>query len=57
MGEITITGWKTRDVRFPTSLDGTGSDAMNAAGNYSSAYCILQTDSDFTGHGMVSHSI
>ncbi|KAL4729094.1 L-galactonate dehydratase [Fusarium chlamydosporum] len=52
MGEITITGWKTRDVRFPTSLDGTGSDAMNAAGNYSSAYCILQTDSDYTGHGM-----
>jgi L-galactonate dehydratase len=30
---------------------------MNAAGNYSSAYCILQTDSDYTGHGMVSHSI
>lgn len=57
MGEITITGWKTRDVRFPTSLDGTGSDAMNAAGNYSSAYCILQTDSDYTGHGMASHSL
>ncbi|KAH7013312.1 enolase C-terminal domain-like protein [Ilyonectria destructans] len=52
MTEITITGWKTRDVRFPTSLDGTGSDAMNAAGNYSSAYCILETDSEFTGHGM-----
>ncbi|KAF4946305.1 hypothetical protein FGADI_11283 [Fusarium gaditjirri] len=52
MGEITITGWKTRDVRFPTSLDGTGSDAMNAAGNYSSAYCILETDSEYTGHGM-----
>lgn len=54
MGEITITGWRTRDVRFPTSLDGTGSDAMNAAGNYSSAYCILETDSEYTGHGMVS---
>ncbi|KAM0201184.1 hypothetical protein ACHAPA_002355 [Fusarium lateritium] len=52
MGEITITGWRTRDVRFPTSLDGTGSDAMNAAGNYSSAYCILETDSEYTGHGM-----
>ncbi|KAH6887589.1 enolase C-terminal domain-like protein [Thelonectria olida] len=52
MSEITITGWKTRDVRFPTSLDGTGSDAMNAAGNYSSAYCIIETDSEFTGHGM-----
>ncbi|KAI1872382.1 hypothetical protein JX265_001361 [Neoarthrinium moseri] len=52
MPEITITGWTTRDVRFPTSLDKTGSDAMNAAGDYSSAYCILQTDSDFSGHGM-----
>jgi hypothetical protein len=52
--EITITGFETRDVRFPTSLDKTGSDAMNAAGDYSSAYCILQTDSQYTGHGMVS---
>lgn len=55
--EITITGWKTRDVRFPTSLDKTGSDAMNAAGDYSSAYCILETDSEFSGHGMVSSGI
>ncbi|KAI2626968.1 enolase C-terminal domain-like protein [Hypomontagnella submonticulosa] len=52
MGEITITGFRTRDVRFPTSLDKTGSDAMNAAGDYSSAYCIIETDSEFTGHGM-----
>ncbi|KAL5117128.1 L-galactonate dehydratase [Pleosporales sp. CAS-2024a] len=49
---VTITGSETRDVRFPTSLDKTGSDAMNAAGDYSSAYCILHTDSDFKGHGM-----
>jgi len=53
MAEITITGWETRDVRFPTSLDKTGSDAMNAAGDYSAAYCILKTDSKFSGHGMV----
>lgn len=53
MAEVTITGWDTRDVRFPTSLDKTGSDAMNAAGDYSSAYCILKTDSEFSGHGMV----
>ncbi|KAI1387242.1 enolase C-terminal domain-like protein [Hypoxylon trugodes] len=52
MPEITITGWRTRDVRFPTSLDKTGSDAMNAAGDYSAAYCILETDSEFSGHGM-----
>lgn len=54
MAEVTITGWDTRDVRFPTSLDKTGSDAMNAAGDYSAAYCILKTDSSFSGHGMVS---
>jgi L-galactonate dehydratase len=54
MPEITITGWDTRDVRFPTSLDKTGSDAMNAAGDYSAAYCILKTDSHFSGHGMVA---
>lgn len=53
MAEITITGWDTKDVRFPTSLDKTGSDAMNAAGDYSAAYCILKTDSEFSGHGMV----
>jgi hypothetical protein len=39
-----ITGFKTRDVRFPTSLDQTGSDAMNDVGDYSAAFCILETD-------------
>lgn len=28
---------------------------MNAAGDYSAAYCIIYTDSDFKGHGMVRH--
>lgn len=49
---VKITGFLTRDVRFPTSLDKTGSDAMNAAGDYSSAYCIIKTDSQYEGHGM-----
>ncbi|KAK7187888.1 L-galactonate dehydratase [Paraphaeosphaeria sporulosa] len=49
---VTITGVETRDVRFPTSLDKTGSDAMNAAGDYSAAYAILKTDAEFQGHGM-----
>ena len=35
-----------------TSLDKTGSDAMNAAGDYSAAYCILHTDGHLEGHGM-----
>lgn len=50
---VSITNIETRDIRFPTSLDKTGSDAMNAAGDYSAAYCILRTDSEHTGHGMV----
>jgi len=50
---VKITGCTTRDVRFPTSLDKTGSDAMNAAGDYSAAYCILHTsDANRSGHGM-----
>lgn len=53
MAEITISGFRSCDVRFPTSLDKTGSDAMNAAGDYSAAYCILETDSPHSGHGMV----
>ncbi|KKA28905.1 hypothetical protein TD95_004496 [Thielaviopsis punctulata] len=52
MDTIKITGSQSRDVRFPTALDHTGSDAMNTAGNYSSAYCILETDSGLQGHGM-----
>ncbi|KOS22694.1 L-galactonate dehydratase [Escovopsis weberi] len=52
MSDITITNFTARDVRFPTSLDKTGSDAMNAAGDYSAAYCILETDSKHSGHGM-----
>ncbi|KAA8895861.1 L-galactonate dehydratase [Sphaerosporella brunnea] len=50
---VTITSHVSRDVRFPTSLDKTGSDAMNDAGDYSSAYCILETDHPaLEGHGM-----
>ena len=26
---------------------------MNAAGDYSAAYCIIHTDSEHAGHGMV----
>ncbi len=39
-----ITGFDVVDVRFPTSLDLDGSDAMNKDGDYSSAYVVLTTD-------------
>lgn len=40
----TITGARVHDVRFPTSLTLDGSDAMNADGDYSAAYVVLETD-------------
>ena len=39
-----ITGFDVVDVRFPTSLDLDGSDAMNKDGDYSSTYVVLTTD-------------
>jgi L-fuconate dehydratase len=43
----------TYDVRFPTSRELDGSDAMNADPDYSAAYVVLRTDSDdgLEGHG------
>ena len=35
------------DVRFPTSLNRDGSDAMNVDGDYSAAYVTLFTDDEF----------
>ena len=47
-----ITGFETVDVRFPTSLQLDGSDAMNRAPDYSAAYVILRTsDPTLEGHG------
>ncbi|HEX6710077.1 MAG TPA: L-fuconate dehydratase [Rubrobacter sp.] len=48
----TITGVVARDIRFPTSEDLSGSDAMNQAPDYSAAYAILETDTDLEGHGL-----
>lgn len=42
---------ETFDVRFPTSLSLDGSDAMNPDPDYSAAYVILKTDTEFEGHG------
>ncbi|RQM06502.1 hypothetical protein DH86_00003683 [Scytalidium sp. 3C] len=46
-----ITSYETHDLRFPTSLDQSGSDAMNPAGDYSAAYIILHTSTKLNGHG------
>ncbi len=47
-----ITGVEALDVRFPTSEDLSGSDAMNEAPDYSAAYAILETDAGLEGHGL-----
>ncbi|HEY2671723.1 MAG TPA: hypothetical protein VGJ07_15300, partial [Rugosimonospora sp.] len=43
----------TYDVRFPTSRDLDGSDAMNPDPDYSAAYVVLRTDAGdgHEGHG------
>jgi L-fuconate dehydratase len=50
--DVVITGFDTVDVRFPTSRQLDGSDAMNPAPDYSAAYVILRTsDPGLEGHG------
>ena len=48
-----ITKVSTWDVRFPTSRDLSGSDAMHGDPDYSAAYVVLQTDDrSLEGHGL-----
>ncbi|WP_432563303.1 enolase C-terminal domain-like protein [Kineococcus sp. SYSU DK003] len=49
----TFTRFETFDVRFPTSRELDGSDAMNPDPDYSAAYLVIGTDADdgLTGHG------
>ena len=50
-----ITDLETHDVRFPTSRQLDGSDAMNPDPDYSAAYVVLHTDDPdgLCGHGFV----
>jgi len=50
----TITGVDALDIRFPTSRERDGSDAMNPDPDYSAAYVILRTDHPraLEGHGL-----
>ena len=51
MRTIAIIGVRIIDLRFPTSREQIGSDAVNTDPDYSAAYCILETDSGLEGHG------
>jgi L-fuconate dehydratase len=50
-----ITSLETFDIRFPTSRELDGSDAMNPDPDYSASYVILHTNekSGLSGHGFV----
>src|SRR6186997_221843 len=50
----TITELQVIDVRFPTSLELDGSDAMNPDPDYSAAYVVLRTDA---GDGLEGHGL
>lgn len=54
MIDCKITHIETRDIRFPTSENLDGSDAMNPDPDYSAAYLILHTDhpEGYQGHGL-----
>ncbi len=48
-----ITGLDAFDIRFPTSRERDGSDAMNPDPDYSAAYVVLRTDRPgLEGHGL-----
>lgn len=49
--KLTITGLTVHDIRFPTSQELHGSDAMNLDPDYSAAYVVLSTDAGISGHG------
>jgi L-fuconate dehydratase len=51
---VKIVSCVTTDVRFPTSLSGAGSDAVNLDPDYSAAYVALLTDDPggLEGHGL-----
>ena len=50
--DVRITGVRVVDLRFPTSRQQIGSDAVNKDPDYSAAYCILETDGGVEGHGL-----
>jgi L-fuconate dehydratase len=50
--DLSITNVRVIDLRFPTSREKIGSDAVNKDPDYSAAYCILETNEGVEGHGL-----
>ena len=57
VGRARVLALETHDIRFPTSREHDGSDAMNPDPDYSAAYLVLRTDAvdahgdPLSGHG------
>lgn len=49
---VIISDLQVRDIRFPTSRQLDGSDAMNPDPDYSAAYVTLKTNCPLRGHGL-----
>jgi L-fuconate dehydratase len=49
---MVITNLSVLDLRFPTSRDKVGTDAVHVDPDYSAAYVILETDAGVEGHGL-----
>ena len=52
LNDLKITNVRVIDLRFPTSREQIGSDAVNKDPDYSAAYCILETDQGLNGYGL-----
>jgi len=52
MSDVRILEVRVIDLRFPTSREKIGSDAVNKDPDYSAAYCILKTNTELEGHGL-----
>ncbi len=52
LSDVTIRSFRVVDLRFPTSRERIGSDAVNKDPDYSAAYCVLETDAGLEGHGL-----
>lgn len=50
--ELCIVSIDARDVRWPTSRDGSGSDAMHSGPDYSCVYVKITTAGSLTGYGL-----
>lgn len=51
MPDPTITSFRVRDLRWPTSLENIGSDPMNVAGENALGYLEVETDAGLKGVG------